>query len=382
MAKKAEEKKEQKVFTPEQMLQQALKDNADKHFNFEEEVYYRVSTGSLLLDLETNGGLMPGMHRFVGISEGGKSSEALAVIYNALLESNRRGLLVKAEGRLSQEIKNRSGIRFVYDAAEWVDGTCFVLESNNFEFVFETIRGLVTNNPTKKQYIFAIDCLDAMQLNDDQEKTLYEAAKVAGGPLITAVFMKKVALSMAKRGHICILISQVRADISLNPYQKGPVRQTSAVGGNAALHYANFIFEFEPRFKDDLILEDGDAKIDRKKNRVLGHWAKITIKKSPNEKTNLQIKYPIKYGQSAGKSIWHEQEVAQVLLEEGLVKKEGKFFNFDKTFRAELTEKGFDVKEQYEGMARYQNLFENNPQLTDYCFQKLKNLLILDHATI
>ena len=44
---------------------------------FEEEVTYKVSSGSMKVDFELGGGFGPGLHRFVGMNEGGKTSESL-----------------------------------------------------------------------------------------------------------------------------------------------------------------------------------------------------------------------------------------------------------------------------------------------------------------
>ena len=65
-------------------LSSFLKENKDDHYNYEQEVYYKVSTGSLNLDIATSGGLCPGLHRFIGMNEGGKTSEALEVMKNFL----------------------------------------------------------------------------------------------------------------------------------------------------------------------------------------------------------------------------------------------------------------------------------------------------------
>ena len=86
---------------------------------------------------------------------------------------------------------------------------------------------------------------------------------------------------------MAIFISQVRADIKLDPYSKAPVRQTTATGGNALLHFANFILEFEPRFKKDIILNSPTTPICPDKNPMLGHNVKIVVKKSPNEKQTI-----------------------------------------------------------------------------------------------
>ena len=84
--------------TASDRLSSFLKENKDDHYNFEDEVYYKVSTGSLNLDIATGGGLCPGLHRFIGMNEGGKTSEALEVTKNFLKSvSGSRALLFKAE---------------------------------------------------------------------------------------------------------------------------------------------------------------------------------------------------------------------------------------------------------------------------------------------
>ena len=82
-------------------LKSFLKQNEEHHYNFEEEIDYKVSSGSLKVDFELNGGFGPGLHRFIGMNEGGKTSEALEVMKNFLKVPNSKGVYVKAEGRLA-----------------------------------------------------------------------------------------------------------------------------------------------------------------------------------------------------------------------------------------------------------------------------------------
>ena len=85
------------------------------------------------------------------MNEGGKTSEALEVMKNFLKTvPNARGVLIKAEGRLSKEIQERSGVEYVTDPDKWKDGNCFVFESNIFETVSELMLELVKNNPENK----------------------------------------------------------------------------------------------------------------------------------------------------------------------------------------------------------------------------------------
>jgi|694.fasta_scaffold13518_7 RecA/RadA recombinase len=367
---------EEKKITSTEVLSTFLKQNSEDHYNFEETVDYKVSSGSLQLDLQLGGGFGPGLHRFVGMNEGGKTSEALEVMKNFLNEiENSKGFYIKAEGRLSPEMQKRSGVKFVFTAEEWVAGTCFVFESNIYETVVDAMRQLVSKNEEKTKFCFLLDAVDGLIAKNDMDKSFEESAKVAGGAVIAATFMKKLSIALAKRGHMAIFISQVRADIKLDPYSKAPVRQTSATGGNALLHFANWILEFEPRFKGDLILKTSADKIDLEKNPPIGHWAKVTVKKSPNEKTNLTIPYPIRYGRTGGKSVWIEKEIVDLLLAWELVAKSGAWFAPTEDFIQLLTENNLTFPEKIHGEASLFKAVEEDPELCKFLISYFRSLI-------
>ncbi len=375
--KKAKEKDtEEKKVTSNEILSTFLKQNSEDHYNFEETVDYKVSSGSLQLDLQLGGGFGPGLHRFVGMNEGGKTSEALEVMKNFLLDiPNSKGFYIKAEGRLSPEMQKRSGVKFVFSADEWVAGTCFVFESNIYETVVDAMRQLVSKNEEKIKFCFLLDAVDGLIAKGDMDKSFEESSKVAGGAVIAATFMKKLSIALAKRGHMAIFISQVRADIKLDPYSKAPIRQTSATGGNALLHFANWILEFEPRFKGDLILKTNADKIDLEKNPPVGHWAKVTVKKSPNEKTNLTIPYPIRYGRSGGKSIWIEKEIVDLLLAWEMVTKGGAWFSPSEDFLELLTQNGLSFPEKVHGETNLFKTVEEDKPLLDFLIKYFRNMI-------
>lgn len=354
-----------------------LKSNQEDHYNFENEVYYKVSTGSLNLDIATSGGLSPGLHRFIGMNEGGKTSEALEVAKNFLKTvSDSRALLFKAEGRLSKEIKERSGIKFVTDPKEWVDGTCFVFECNIFETVSELMKDLINSNDENKKYIFILDSVDGLITKGDKDKTLNEATKVAGGAVISSVLMKKISLALSKRGHMAIFISQVRSDIKLDPYAANKeVRQTTATGGNALLHFANWILEFEPRYNKDLILEKPNEKYDPIKNKIIGHNVKIAIKKSTNETTNSKVQYPIKYGRKEGSSIWKEYEIIDQILAWEFAVAKGAWVTFSEDIISDLKNNNIELKKQHQGIDNLRLYLEQNPEITRYFYLKFINTL-------
>lgn len=355
------------------LLAKFLKDNKDDHFNFEEAVDYRVSSGSLQFDLMLNGGFGPGLHRFVGMNEGGKTSESLEVMKNMFSTvSKSKGLYIKAEGRLSKEMVERSGIKFVYSAEEWEEGTCFVFECNIYEKVVELMDSLVDRNEEGFRYCFLLDSVDGLISQADLDKTFYEANKVAGGAVIASNFMKRSSIKLAKRGHMAIFISQVRADIKLDPYSKAPIRQTSATGGNALLHFANWIIEFEPRFKGDLILQDPNQKPDIKKNPIIGHWAKVSVKKSPNEKTNNTLLYPIRYGKVGGKSVWVQKELVDLIYMWEFISKKGSWITIGEEFRELVAEAGFELPEKIQGEANLFAKIEENEALSNFLVNYFK----------
>src|SRR5210317_2095336 len=368
-----------KIEETNKMLENFLKANKEDHYNFEEEIDYKVSSGSLQLDLQLGGGFGPGLHRFVGINEGGKTSESLEVMKNFLNDlPNTKAVYFKAEGRLSPEMKERSGVKFVYNAEDWKEGTCFVFESNIYETVVDLMRQLVTKNPEKNKYCFLLDSVDGLIAKNDLDKNFDESAKVAGGAVIAATFMKKMAISLAKRGHMAIFVSQVRADIKLDPYTKAPIRQTSATGGNALLHFANFIIEFEPRFRDDLILKDPTNKKVSEKNPPIGHFAKITVKKSPNETTNRTLCYPIRYGRKNGTSIWIEKEIVDLLYAWEFVNKKGAWINGSDEFIEMLNEAGFDediLKNLLQEDAKRFSIIEENNELSKFLIKFFKKAI-------
>ena len=378
MSKKEIKEVKNDVLTSNEQLKAFLKRNKDSHYNFEEAIEYKVSSGSLLLDYCLGGGLGTGLHRFCGINEGGKTSCALQFMKSFLDKpAKRKGFYIKAEGRLSKEMMERSGVKFVFDEDQWVDGTCYVFESNIHETVFDAMRELVGKNDEKIQYFFLLDSVDGLIRKGDLDKTFEESQKVAGGAVIAADLMKRMSIALQKRGHIAVFISQVRADIKLDPYSKVPIRQTTATGGNALLHFANWIFEFEARFKGDLILQDEKANYDEQKNPYIGHFVKITIKKSPNEKTNSLIKYPIRYGRKNGTSNWIEKEILDFLLMWGYVEQKGAWLNFSDDFIRDLKEAGIEFPESIQGSAKFEAMMDKSQELKSFLFQYISGKLTL-----
>jgi recombination protein RecA len=343
-----------------------FKSNKEYHYNLEEGAEpYLVSSGSMILDSVLGGGFGSGLHRFIGANEGGKTNEALHVMHNMLKTvKNSKGLFVMAEGRLSEDIKLRAGIKFVSDPAEWVAGTCLVFECHVMDTMVDYLRGLLRNNPDKEKFCIIVDSMDGLITKEDLEKGSSDARKVAGGALMTSDFLKRISLGMSKFGHMCIMISQVRSSINVNPYAKqDPNNQTNSSGGNAILHYPDWILEFKKQNKGDKILEKPNEQI-TPENKIYGHNAKVLILKSTNESTGQTVSYPIKHGRMGGKSIWIEREVIDMLLMWGYLEKAGAWIKLDDEIKGYLKENKIEAKDSYQGSQAVYDFLESNEKAT------------------
>jgi len=355
-----------------------LKSNRDYHYNLEEGAEpYLVSSGSMILDHVLGGGFGSGLHRFIGANEGGKTNEALHVMHNMLKTvENSKGLFVMAEGRLSQEIKDRAGIKFVQSAEDWDVGTCLVLECHIMDTMIDFLRGLLKNNPDKEKFCIVIDSMDGLITKEDLEKGSSDARKVGGGATMTSDFLKRISLGMSKFGHMCIMISQIRSKITTSMYAKqDPNNQTDSSGGNAILHYPDWILSFRKQNKSDKILEKPTEQI-TPDNKIYGHNAKVMILKSTNEATGQLVTYPIKHGRKNGRSIWLEREVVDMLLMWGYLEKSGAWIKLDEKIKTYLNNNKIETKDSYQGIKSVYEFLESDEKITSLLVDFVKENIL------
>ena len=315
------------------------------------------------MDIEMGGGIGPGVIRASGITEGGKTSCALAFARNFQKMDNSMVVYVKSEGRLSNEMIERAGLDT--DESKW-----FVYKSNVYESVINLMRQLVKDNSTDTRYMFIIDSMDSLVPKADLEKPPEEANKVAGGALLSADFLRKMALGLTTRGHICYMISQVRSKVSINPYEKTDARVTNASGGNALLHYSDWILEFQERHLKDVISTEPNGKGD-----LLGHWCKVVFRKSPNEKTGTLVRYPIKYRRKDGKSIWVEYEVVDMMLQWDMASRKGAWITISDEVIEKGKESGLEITKQHQGVDNLRKYFEENKEIGKFMFYDFRDTL-------
>jgi RecA/RadA recombinase len=371
----SKEKAAPRVISPAEQLNSLLDASPDDHYNNKQEELingYKISTGSLKLDIELGGGLDCGAHRFIGVREGGKTSAALEVARNFQLTLKNRAFIVyfKAEGRLSEDILARSKIDTNPEVFR-------VVKSNIYEFVIDTMRSLCKNNPNKYKYLFIIDSVDGLISRAESEKTSEEAAKVGSSAAMLSRLFKTMSLFFSEHGHLALFISQERGQITINPYAPKAQSQGNSSGGNAIQHYVNFAINFKTRYKSDWIL-DGDEEEAGAKSKILGHWCKVELLKTVNDNTHTEVRYPIK----RGVGVWREMEVADLTLQWDFYKKSGKWYNLsdsDNPIIKGLKEKfGSRVIEKFNGLKAYNSFFDDkeNSDIVDYLYEQFKSTLL------
>ena len=361
---KDKQKPSDEVVSPKDILGNFLKEKPESHLNFVVEKDYRASTGSMIWDVYTDGGLTPGLHRLMGPPESGKSSAALEIARNFLaMGPNGRGLYVKAEGKLPKEMIARTGLKFVWDYEEWEPGTIFVLESNHYEFIINLLRRLVIVPDNPFLYCVIFDSMDGLILENDVKKETGENNKVAGAPKLTKEFLQKMGNEFTKRGHMCLMLSQYSTNISLDPYAAPENKRPRQGGGGwAAAHYAHFVFDFGDTYGGDLIKENPKLP-PSPTNKILGKRVKIKFKKSPNEKTGMEINYPVKYGVTGGSSVWTAVEVVDTMVMFGMIKIAA-WIDFPSILASELKKHDIEAPAKFNGERKLINWLEADPKAT------------------
>lgn len=387
-----------------------------------------ISTGSLILDIFLGGGYSPGLSRFVGEPEHGKTLQALGWAKNWLDYFGDKGkaYYFDCEGRLTAKKIKLSGISKVKNL-----GSRFtVVRENCFDDIAAFIRDLMNDNADDMHYFFVFDSLDMLITKANLDKTMSEAEKVGAAQVMSTLLMKHVGVYLADRGHHLYICSQIRANINVNN-PNSP--KTKMSGANALRHAADIIGEIQKNFGGNegmYIFENPTAASVKEKGNIIGHYHTIKFIKTMNEKSGHTIRIPIKRG--AG--IWHEREVADLAIAFAQVRKKGAWYqlkdekegwantdwitrintdltalkrnrfvkegvekaiqeaagkgdNLSKAKVKELTENltkeaektiTFEIETTWQGYDKFFSYIENNADLVDWMDKEFRNTLISD----
>lgn len=375
----AKKKEDYSGMTGNDVLNSLLEENESDHLNFNETVDWKISTGSLLMDAAIKG-ISPSLVRLCGVSGEGKSAQALELVRQFLTSvDNSKAIWVIAEGRgLSNEHKERCGLKFVYKPSEWEVGTVFVLKTIVYDFLVKTVKKLIDNNPEKTRYCFVIDSFDGLKLKADlEEKEIWDPnQKVAGGPMLSKRFFSTLSLPLFDAGHFVVGLSQQATPIKINQYEKTPENMGMFSGGKGLEHYSDLIIEYQKAGNKDYILDNSDGYVGDGKSKVLGKRAKIVIQKTTVETSRkTSVTYPVKYGRKPS-GIWVEREIGDLLIAWELAKKKGAWISFDSSLLEEVKDAGLEMPEQVNGINKLYEFLEDNQPVSKFLFNKLKGMLL------
>lgn len=346
---------------------------------------FKVSTGSLKFDSITGGGLAPGIIRFFGAYEGGKTSAAIEIANNFLDQAGEKGrvLYIKAELRLSYDVQARSTRPFVVMRPgqeleaidEWSDENIFVYTQNIAEDISSFLYGVMEALEKGERLFIILDSLDWVKRRGDLEAFVTEGSQQpAGVAKYMKEFLRNFGPMITEGGHYFVVNSQVSANIKIDKYAGQDQKEFSAVGGNALMHAADWIFQFKPKIKSAQIKENDNAPADEEKNPIIGNMARLAIIKSTNETTGYAFEYPIK----KGSGVWKEREVILTLIAVGAIEKSGSWFTLGEKV-ARVIEKDFRIKlpsnAKFQGLKNLNQIFEENPEMTKYLHKSLVRAL-------
>ncbi len=387
MTKQATKKPEPKEEGPSSndLLASLMSTHKADHYNQVEAKHLFISSGSLILDqyVKVRSG---GVCRLSAKQpEAGKSSQSFVFAQNYMaVMPKSKTIYVKAEGRLSPEIQARTGMRFVTDPAEWSMGSVFVFSSNVFEVVADVIEKLIKDMHEKGEHLCVIiDSLDGLILRKDLEvKGIDGNVMVAGVPKLTKLLFRRLALPITHYDALLLITGQYSADIKIDPYAPAVPRLGDSSGGSSLPHQCDYVLSYAPRYGGDLILEDENAKPDPIKNKTVGVWATIEIKKSATDTTGTKVKIPIKKGR-VGPAIWLEREVGDIAVGWELYKKAGSWLTLqaDHPIIAEGIKEGIEFKEKVQGMNGLYEYIESDKRVFEWIYGKLRKMLIQEDAT-
>lgn len=337
-----------------------------------ESIDFKLSTGSLILDVLAGGGVGPGIIRFCGDAGGGKTYQALTLMENWFkLFPNAYGLFLDAEGKFSRPIYNhfKNTITFVGKEEGLQHGKCLTVSPLSYDDAANTINPII-NRPFDEggRCLIILDSLDALELKSDQERDLSDPTKIAGAAVMTKKMLTRLSAKLYKHGHLLVLVSQRSMnEIKTNQYQASNSQGGINVsGGNAAWHYPSDIWDYQAaNTQNRRFVVDPSKRYHPKDNPYVGHLAKIKMVKSSlsNAPRGHEVEYPINH---ATKRVWLEKEIIDILLSgigqfPPMLNRSGSWLAIEPSLKESVEkETGIEIPEKLQGEHKWLQFLEEN----------------------
>jgi hypothetical protein len=220
-----------------------------------------------------------------------------------------------------------------------------------------------------------IDSLDGLILKKDLEvKGVDGNQMVAGVPKLTKLLFRHLALPIAHYDILLLITGQYSADIKLDPYSPSIPRMGETGGGSSVPHQCDYVLQYLPRYQGDYILEKPDEKPDIIKNKILGVYATVEVKKSATDVTGTKIRIPIRKGR-VGSAIWVEKEVVDMALQFNHLTRKGAWCSFSPEFIEMAKKDGIEIKPQHQGLNGVFEYVENNKDVFAWMYNQYKKLI-------
>lgn len=369
---KTPEPKKDEAKSSQNVLDELLneKDNKSLHFNHIVTKPVKIPSGSLLLDSYVS--IRSGtVLRMGGPAETGKTSQSFLFADNYMKEMPKsKTLYVNAESKFSQELQDRTGMKFTTDPQKWDYGTVFVLKSNVFDIICDTIYSMYKKMFESGEHLCVIiDSVDMLTLKSNFEKGMTEGRKPAGVNYLTKELFRRVCPFVENYNGLLIMITQYSATFQLDPYSKAPPQMMEGNQTNALNHQASYGFYYRPRFNGDFILNKEKERPDPVTNPILGVVAKVEIKKSASDQSGITLEIPIKRGK-VGNCVWTEKELSDLLFIWDLAEKRGSWIELRDTLKKMAEEDKVELKLKHQGMNQLFDYFEENPYITKWLTKK------------
>lgn len=349
-----------------------LKGYADYHYNHITPKRVAISSGSLKIDSYARA-YSGTIIRMGGPAEAGKTSQTLLFLSQYMLTLPKsKCIYIDAEFKLSDELKNRSGLTFVYSGEDWEYGTVLVLKTNFAEPIADFLQSALKTAYEQGEHIgIALDSVDMLQSVKEVDKQVGAPRTPAGINKLTKELFRRICPMINAYDALLIMITQFSSVFYPDQYAKKDPQMMDGNNTHALNHQCSLALYYRNKNKSDFILEDEKSMPDPVTNKILGTMAKVEIKKSATDSTGYMIEVPIKKGR-VGNCVWVEKEAGDMILAYELAKKSGAWITFDNDIVKEAKAAGVDVKEKINGINALYDYLETDKAAREFLIGKVK----------